>query len=75
MNTEKPVEGNEVIIVDLLDMPPLEVDKGKIVDLSGMSLLGSDEEEVKEGKKTRNLDSKQTINQNFSIISANKSWK
>ena len=56
-------------------MPPLEVDKGKIVDLSGMSLLGSDEEEVKEGKKTRNLDSKQTINQNFSIISTNKSWK
>ena len=40
-----------------------------------MPPLEGDEEEVKEGKMIKNLNSKQTINQTFSIISSNKSWK
>ena len=33
------------------------------------------DEEVKEGKGFKNLDSKQTINQTSNIISTDKSWK
>ena len=40
-----------------------------------MPPLEGDEEEVKEGKMIKNLNSKQTINQTSSIISSNKSWK
>ena len=43
--------------------------------LGNLPPLESDEDEVKEGKKNQNFDSKQTINQTSNITSTNKSWK
>ena len=40
-----------------------------------MSSLESDDEEVKEGKRIKKINSKQTINKTFNIISIKKSWK
>ena len=40
-----------------------------------MSSLESDDEEVKEGKRIKKINSKQTINKTFNIISIKKSWE
>ena len=40
-----------------------------------MSSLKSDDEEVKEGKRIKKINSKQTINKTFNIISIKKSWE
>ena len=47
IKTEKTLEGDEVKIVDLSEMPPLESDEVQILDLSEMPQLDSDEEEIK----------------------------
>ena len=49
-------------------------DKEEPVDLCNVPTLEGDEK-IKEKKKIKNFDSKETINQASSIFSTNKSWK
>ena len=51
---------------------PGSIDEKEFVDLPDMA---GEEEEVKEGKQFKVINSKQIINQTLDIISTNKSWK
>ena len=51
------------------------LDDEEIVDFSEMPSLEDNEEEVKEIKRIKNLNFKQTINQSSTITRKNKIWK
>ena len=53
LNTEEPLKGDAVKIVNLSDMPPLKGDKEKIVGLSDMPPPEEHEDEEKKGKRLK----------------------